>query len=94
MQTLELPQLETQKLQPANLERVTLYQRDADRDHVFSCAIEPAGERFMVNFAHGRRGSTLNVGTLTNVPVPYPNARRLFDQSVKAQLRKGYLPGA
>jgi bifunctional non-homologous end joining protein LigD len=84
MQTLVEPKLET----------VTLYYRAGGSDKVYQCQIEPAGERFVVNFAYGRRGSTLNTGTKTNVPVEHDNARRIFDKLVKEKLAKGYTPGA
>jgi len=47
-----------------------------------------------VNFAYGRRGSTLNTGTKTTVPVNYEDARRIFDKLVKEKMAKGYTPGA
>ena len=83
MQTLEQPKLES----------VTLYYREGASDKVYQCQIEPAGERFVVNFAYGRRGSTLNTGTKTNVPVDYDSAKRIFDKLVKEKQGKGYTPG-
>jgi len=83
MQTLELPKL-------AN---TTLYYREGGSDKIYQCGIEPAGGRFVVNFAYGRRGSTLNTGTKTNVPVEYDNAKRIFDKLVKEKMSKGYTPG-
>jgi len=65
------------------LENITLYYRKDGSDKVYQCAIETAGERFVVNYAHGRRGQTLNTGTKTNVPVDYDSAKRIFDQLVK-----------
>lgn len=75
------------------LENVTLYYRQGSSDKVYQCRIELAGKRFIVNFAYGRRGSTLNTGTKTNVPVDYDSARRIFDQLVKEKTAKGYTPG-
>jgi len=83
MQTLAEPKLET----------ITLYYREGTSDKVYQCAIEPAGERFTVNFAYGRRGSTMNTGTKTNVPVDYDNAKRIFDKLVKEKQGKGYTQG-
>jgi bifunctional non-homologous end joining protein LigD len=65
------------------LERVTLYHRKGSSDKIYQTAIEPAGNLFVVNYAHGRRGATLNTGTKTNVPVDYESAKRIFDQVVK-----------
>ena len=73
MQTLEQPKLEN----------ITLYFKEGASDKVYQCAVERAGERFVVNFAYGRRGSTLNTGTKTNVPVNFEDAKRIFDQLVK-----------
>ncbi len=75
------------------LANVTLYYREGSSDKVYQCAIEPAGDRFVVNFSYGRRGSTLNTGTKTNVPVDYNGAQRIFDKLVKEKTAKGYVPG-
>jgi bifunctional non-homologous end joining protein LigD len=75
------------------LENITLYYREGSSDKVYQCAIEPAGTRFAVNFAYGRRGSTLNTGTKTNVPVEFDHAKRIFDQVVKEKQSKGYTEG-
>ena len=83
MQTLEQPKLEN----------ITLYYREGSSDKVYQCQIEQAGERFVVNFAYGRRGSTLNTGTKTNVPVEYADAKRIFDKLVKEKQGKGYTQG-
>lgn len=83
MQTLELPKVEN----------ITLYYKEGSSDKVYQCAIEPAGERFVVNFAYGRRGSTLNTGTKTNVPVDYDDAKRIYDKLVKEKTAKGYSAG-
>ena len=75
------------------LPNITLYFREGSSDKVYQCAIEPAGERFIVNFAYGRRGSTLNTGTKTNVPVSFDDAKRIFDKLVKEKQSKGYTTG-
>ena len=77
----------------AELENITLYYKEGSSDKVYQCQIEPAGERFVVNFAYGRRGSTLNTGTKTNVPVDYEDAKRIFDKLVKEKTAKGYSEG-
>lgn len=75
-------------------ERITLYYREGSSDKVYQAAIEPAGERFVVNFAYGRRGSTLSTGTKTNVPVDYDRAKAIYERLVREKSAKGYTPGA
>ena len=75
------------------LPNVTLYYREGSSDKVYQCQIDTAGERFVVSFAYGRRGSTMNTGTKTNVPVDYDSAQRIFDQLVKEKKAKGYTEG-
>lgn len=74
-------------------QRATLYFREGTSDKVYQVALEPAGERFVVNFAYGRRGSTLSTGTKTNVPVDLERARTIFDKLVREKTAKGYTPG-
>jgi bifunctional non-homologous end joining protein LigD len=83
MQTLEQPKLEN----------IMLYYREGNSDKIYQCSIEAAGGRFVVNFAYGRRGSTMNTGTKTNVPVDYDSAKRIFNKLVKEKMAKGYSQG-
>lgn len=73
------------------LPNISLYYREGSSDKVYQCQIEPAGERFVVNFAYGRRGTTLNTGTKTNVPVTFDDAKRIFEKLVKEKKAKGYI---
>jgi bifunctional non-homologous end joining protein LigD len=45
-----------------SVQSVSLYYREGSSDKEYHASIEPAGPRFVVNFAYGRRGSTLNTG--------------------------------
>ena len=76
------------------LPKTTLYYREGSSDKVYQAQIEEAGDRYVVNFAYGRRGSTLNTGTKTNVPVDFDSAQRIFDKLVKEKKSKGYTEGA
>jgi bifunctional non-homologous end joining protein LigD len=82
-----------QTLAEPKLENVTLYYREGSSDKIYQCQIEQAGERFVVNFAYGRRGSTMNTGTKTNVPVEYEDAKRIYEKLVREKTAKGYTPG-
>jgi bifunctional non-homologous end joining protein LigD len=75
------------------IQRATLYFREGTSDKIYQVTLEPAGERFVVNFAYGRRGSTLSTGTKTNVPVDLERARWIFDKLVREKTAKGYTPG-
>lgn len=75
------------------IQQTTLYYREGSSDKVYQVTLEPAGERFAVNFAYGRRGSTLSTGTKTNVPVDHARATAIFGQLVREKTAKGYTPG-
>ena len=50
------------------METITLYFRQGASDKIYQAAIEPAGGGYTVNFAYGRRGTTLSTGTKTQSP--------------------------
>jgi bifunctional non-homologous end joining protein LigD len=56
-------------------ERITLYYREGSSDKVYQVSIESQGEGFVVNFAYGRRGSTMNTRTKVD-PVLSINSRK------------------
>ena len=72
----------------------TLHYRDERSDKVYRAAIEPRDGGYVVNFAYGRRGSTLNTGTKTSSPVYFDAARMIYDKLVKEKMAKGYTLGA
>jgi bifunctional non-homologous end joining protein LigD len=76
-----------------SVQSVSLYFKEGSSDKVYQCAIEPAGQRFVVNFAYGRRGSTLNTGTKTNVPVEFEAAQKVFTKLITEKKAKGYTEG-
>jgi bifunctional non-homologous end joining protein LigD len=73
-------------------ESVTLFFRQEKSDKVYKAAIEEKDGDFVVNFAYGRRGSTLKTGTKTQNPVPYERAKKLYDKLVNSKAAKGYVP--
>ena len=74
-------------------ERVALYYRKGSSDKVYQAAIEPAGNQFAVNFAYGRRGTTLTTGTKTSSPVDYAAAKKIYTKLVSEKKAKGYTEG-
>jgi bifunctional non-homologous end joining protein LigD len=53
----------------------TLYCREGNSDKVYQTDIQPSGDGFIVSFAYGRRGATLQTGTKTSKPVSRDEAR-------------------
>lgn len=76
------------------LESVTLYFRNATSDKVYQAVLKEQGEGYMVEFAFGRRGSTLQTGTKTQTPIEYDKAKKIYDKLVAEKMAKGYSPGA
>lgn len=74
-------------------EQITLYYREGTSDKVYQASIESQGDGFVVNFAFGRRGSTLQTGTKTSAPVGHDDARRIFSRLVQEKQAKGYTEG-
>ncbi len=74
-------------------ERITLYYREGSSDKVYQASIEPQGALFVVNFAYGRRGSTMNTGTKTQTPVDHDSARNIYDKLIREKKAKGYTEG-
>lgn len=74
-------------------QRVTLYYREGSSDKVYQAVMEPSGGGFIVHFAFGRRGSTLQTGSKTPKPLDLAAARKIFDKLVQEKTAKGYSPG-
>lgn len=74
-------------------ESLTLYFREGASDKVYQAQINETQEGCTVTFAYGRRGSTMKDGSKTLAPVPYENAKKIFDKLVCEKTAKGYTPG-
>lgn len=72
----------------------TLHCINQRSNKVYRIAIEPRDGGYVVNFAYGRSGSTLNTGTKTTSPVYFDAARMIYDKVVKEKLAKGYVLAA
>ena len=68
----------------------SLWFREGSSDKEYHAAIEAHGDGYIVTFAYGRRGGTLNVGIKTESPVSLGEATRVFDKLVASKLAKGY----
>jgi bifunctional non-homologous end joining protein LigD len=76
-----------------HMEQTTLYYRQGSSDKVYQTTIAPQDGGYVVQFAYGRRGTTLQTGTKTQAPVPYNEAKHIFDKLVTEKTAKGYTPG-
>jgi len=74
------------------LQHIELEFREGSSDKVYRAAIEESAGGFVVNFAYGRRGSTLNTGSKTAQPVPYDEAADIYEKLVRSKTAKGYRP--
>jgi bifunctional non-homologous end joining protein LigD len=73
---------------------ISLYFREGSSDKVYHAQIVPNGDDlYAVNFQYGRRGSTLQTGAKTAVPVALAEARKIFNKLVTEKKAKGYSEG-
>jgi bifunctional non-homologous end joining protein LigD len=76
------------------MEQITLYYRHGSSDKVYQASIQSADGGFIVPYAFGRRGTTLQTGTKTHAPVAHEEAKKIFDHLIAEKQAKGYTPGA
>src|ERR1700676_2792692 len=75
------------------MEHSMLYYRQGSSDKTYAASIQPKDGGFVVQFQYGRRGSALQSGQKNSVPVPYEEAKSIYDQLVAGKLKKGYSRG-
>ena len=71
-------------------ESVVLYFKQGTSDKVYHVELAPKDEGYVVNYKHGKRGRKLMPGTKTVLPLPYAQAKVVYDRVVKKQLAEGY----
>lgn len=69
-----------------------LYLREAGSDKEYHARIEAKDDAYAVNFAFGRRGAALTVGTKTTSPVALEAATKIYDKLIAEKKAKGYTP--
>ncbi|MGD0089215.1 MAG: WGR domain-containing protein, partial [Planctomycetota bacterium] len=74
-------------------ENTTLYFREGSSDKVYQACLEQKNGAWVVNFAFGRRGATLQTGTKTTTPIPFEKAKVIYDKLVREKTGKGYTSG-
>jgi bifunctional non-homologous end joining protein LigD len=79
---------------PTHCDSVTLYYRQGSSDKVYQAWVAPKGDGlYAVEYAYGRRGSTLKTGIKTREPVPHTKAHEILWKLVRQKMDKGYTPG-
>jgi len=77
-----------------NLPSISLEFREGTSDKVYKVAIEEVSDKhvikYVVDFAFGRRNSTLNTGSKTSQPVSLEEAQKIYDKLVLSKTSKGY----
>jgi len=73
-------------------ESVKLEFREGSSDKIYHAELTEHGGGYVVNFAYGRRGSSLATGTKTHIPVDYGQAKHIYDVLVRSKTSKGYKP--
>lgn len=69
-----------------------LYYREGGSDKVYQVAVVETTGGYHVQFAYGRRDSTLQSGRKTSKPVARAEAERIATKLVSSKLAKGYTP--
>lgn len=72
---------------------ISLFFKSGSSDKVYKASIVKSGDGHVVNFAYGRRGSTLQTGTKTKEPVAYDKAVKIYNDLVQSKIAKGYKEG-
>jgi bifunctional non-homologous end joining protein LigD len=73
-------------------ENITLFYKQGKSDKVYKVSLEENNNKYLVNFAYGRRGATLKTGTKTQTAVEYEKAKKIYDKLVLSKSAKGYIP--
>ncbi len=72
------------------IQSIELRYKEGNSDKVYKASVEQVDGGYVVSFAYGRRGSALNTGTKTQVPVSYEEAQNVYNRLVKSKAAKGY----
>jgi bifunctional non-homologous end joining protein LigD len=75
-------------------ESVSLAYKDGSSDKVYHAQLVAViNNKWVVNFQYGRRGNSLTSGTKTSSPVPFEQAKAIFDKLIQEKKTKGYSNG-
>jgi bifunctional non-homologous end joining protein LigD len=71
---------------------IELFYREGSSDKIYQASIDKKGSGFVVNFAYGRRGTTLKTGTKTQEEVSAEEALKIYTKLVNSKMSDGYKP--
>lgn len=71
----------------------TLYFKEGTSDKIYQVSVDACAGGYDVNFAYGRRGSTLTAGKKNSTPLPKDAADKLAEKLLREKMAKGYTPG-
>lgn len=72
------------------IKSVALYFSEGSSDKEYHASIEKKDGGYVVNFAYGKRGSSLTTGSKTPAPVDLGKATKIYDKLVAEKVAKGY----
>lgn len=73
-------------------QHISLFFKQGGSDKQYDIALAAKDDGWVVNYANGKRGSTLKPGTKTSAPLAYEDAKKIFDKLVREKTSKGYTP--
>lgn len=73
-------------------ENISLYQTKGTSDKEYHCHLELVADGWVVYGRNGRRGGNLTHQAKTDSPVPYDEAKKIYDALVKKKMKDGYTP--
>ncbi len=73
-------------------ESTSLFFKEGTSDKEYHVQLETKDDGWIVNFQYGRRGSALNADSKTSRPLPYAEAKKIYDKLLREKIGKGYRP--
>jgi bifunctional non-homologous end joining protein LigD len=73
-------------------ESTSLFFKEGASDKEYHVQLEAKDHGWIVNFQYGRRGSALKADSKISQPVPYAEAKKIYDKLLREKIGKGYRP--